>query len=159
MQGNQDMKSTPLNKLSDENTGQLPQQQNDNPNLVKDILDDLNNDAEPDYDEQYEQNQHKLQNQQFDVLHNYQQEYESPTIVSQIETKIVGNKLLDYAKTYGVLFVLIILISIPIVSRTLGRLLLKILKSNINATYALPVLKSLIICSIYFIILTFIFKK
>jgi hypothetical protein len=164
--------STSIQNLS--GGGNQPSPGVENTKLVQDILNDLNGSsgnqqqpllqqrpAEPEYDTQYRQSQDRLTNQQFDVLHNYNNEYDNyiqqHNNTTQPDNNIaIYNKVLKESKDPGIIFVLVCLVNYNMVHRFVRSNVLKIIGNDKYTVYGILVTKALLVSVGYYVIQKFV---
>jgi hypothetical protein len=177
--------STSIQTLSGGGESKQMDQNPENSKLVQDILNDLNGggnqqrpppppqqvmppprDAiDPSYDTQYRQSQDRLGNQQFDVLHNYDNEYDSyikehSTTNNVVEDKApIYEKIIQEIKDPAVIFMLVFLINMKQVNRLIRSNVLKLIKNDKHSSYGILIIKALVVSTSYFIIKKFAHNK
>ena len=140
--------------------------------LVQDILNDMNASnqqqqqppslpppVDPSYDAQYQQSQDRINNQHFDVLHNYDNEYEDyieqSTTAPPTNTKLSYEKVISEIKVPFVVFVLVYAINATIIHRFIRSNVLKFIGNDKYTVYGVLIAKAFVVSTLYYIITKF----
>jgi hypothetical protein len=160
--------STSIAQLTGGSSGKGCDSNPENSQLVQDILNDMNTGnqqqqaaptvppVEADYNTQYNQSQDRLNNQQFDVLHNYDNEYDDYIQQNPTTTptkKLSYDKIITEIKVPVVVFILVYAINATMIHRFIRTNILKIIGNDKYTVYGILVTKALIV-SIFFYIIT-----